>query len=53
LGANLDNANLQNADFSNAYLVSVSLKCSIYDQRTIWPENFDPAAAGAEKEIGP
>jgi len=47
LGANLEKADLQGADLTNANLDSVSLTYAIYDSRTIWPEDFNPEAAGA------
>ena len=62
MGANLCRANLRGtnlsearlifsylmgADLSNANLSNADLKEAKYDQTTIWPDGFDPAAAGA------
>ncbi|MCP4140192.1 MAG: pentapeptide repeat-containing protein [Chloroflexi bacterium] len=51
-GANLHQANLQGAalfraDFSEAILTEANLEGAFYDINTIWPEGFDPVAAGA------
>lgn len=42
LGADLGGADLRGADLTQAYL-----KYAAYDKRTLWPEGFDPVAAGA------
>lgn len=46
-GADLSSANLRAADLSNADLTNAILNDARYDSRTIWPEGFDPVAAGA------
>ncbi len=55
-GASLQNANLdrtsfsqarlEGADFTGADLTNADLRAT-YDESTIWPEGFDPVAAGA------
>lgn len=50
--ANLSNANLYGADLRKARLKGTDLKGAnlrnaIYDKETIWPDGFDPKAAGA------
>lgn len=52
VGANLENvdlggANLQGADLRQARLSGADLRGAKYDDRTIWPTNFDPSGAGA------
>ena len=51
-GANLSGARLifsylMGADLSGANLWEADLKEAKYDQTTIWPDGFDPVAAGA------
>lgn len=56
-GARLDLANLSDADLSGAELSGANLSGAtlsgadltdaLYDDNTIWPEGFDPGAAGA------
>lgn len=46
-GTELRNSSLKGADFSGARMDGVSLKLSVYDCKTKWPEGFDYAAAGA------
>ncbi len=46
-GAFLRQAQLQGADFTGAVLKDVSLAQALYDDKTRWPEGFDPVAAGA------
>lgn len=56
-GAGLSDAHLENADLmeanlkgvylKGAYLNGASLTSAIYDKNTVWPEGFDPIAAGA------
>ncbi len=58
-GANLDGANfngtslrksdLRKATLKFAKLGGADLSDAVYDQATIWPDEFDPAAAGARK----
>ena len=62
MGANLCNANLSRANLSEARLIfsylmgsnlseanlnNTDLREAKYDQKTIWPDGFDPVAAGA------
>ncbi len=56
-GAKMDNVNLskaslkkailRDADFENADLTGISLSEALYDNRTKWPENFNPKDYGA------
>ena len=46
-GANLTRAYLRNAKLQGANLRDADLKGASYDADTIWPEGFDPQAAGA------
>jgi len=53
--ANLSNANLSAArldgvDFSGANLQATNLYAAIYDDQTIWPNDFDPKNTGARYE---
>ncbi|MFH2039330.1 MAG: pentapeptide repeat-containing protein [Chloroflexota bacterium] len=43
----LNNANLIGADLSEADLTNAVLTNARYDDTTIWPNDFDPVAAGA------
>ena len=45
-GANLSKANLRGADLSNANISNVNWDAARYDNRTKWPEGFDPVVAG-------
>jgi len=45
--AGLYSAGLMGADLTDANLEGVKLKYAFYDNATIWPEGFDPKAAGA------
>jgi uncharacterized protein YjbI with pentapeptide repeats len=45
-GANLENAYLEEADLSGADLTGADLRQAEANQDTIWPEGFDPEAAG-------
>jgi uncharacterized protein YjbI with pentapeptide repeats len=51
-GASFENANLSGAriraDFSKARMAGAVLTGACYDKTTLWPERFDPAAAGAK-----
>ncbi len=52
IGANLTNAslvdsNLCKVDLTRAHLTNVNMIDAMYDVYTIWPDNFDPVAAGA------
>jgi uncharacterized protein YjbI with pentapeptide repeats len=54
-GANLSNAKLHDADlrrtsFKEADLSGADLTGALYDDTTVWPAGFDPAAAGAVKQ---
>ncbi len=44
------NSHLEAANLKNAVLKGISLKETVYDCETQWPEGFDPIAAGAIKE---
>jgi uncharacterized protein YjbI with pentapeptide repeats len=48
-GATLRKADLRRATLRFAKLVGADLSEAVYDQATIWPDDFDPAAAGAER----
>jgi hypothetical protein len=45
--ANLFRANLFRANLEGAYLEGAYLKATRFDAYTLWPEDFDPFAAGA------
>ena len=49
VGADLSETNLCGADLRDANLIRVDLTGARYDSRTVWPEGFDPRAAGAIK----
>ena len=46
-GANLSSANLCQADLELADLRGIKLEGTIYNNKTVWPDGFDPKAAGA------
>jgi uncharacterized protein YjbI with pentapeptide repeats len=46
-GSVLRGTNLRNADLTGALLDGADLRGAIFDRWTIWPEGFDPLAAGA------
>ena len=46
-GANLSGADLSYTDLSNATLSDTDLSNATYNAATKWPQDFDPAAAGA------
>ena len=48
-GANFQGAAIFRADLSGANLEGANFQGAYYDENTIWPENFDPEAAGAKK----
>ena len=45
--AYLSEANLENANLSEAHLDGADLRGAKYNSETMWPEGFDPVAAGA------
>ncbi len=45
-GADLTAANLSGADLEGANLTGANLERAVADKYTIWPEGFDPVAAG-------
>ena len=45
--ANLNGADLREANLNGADLREANLRRAIYDSSTVWPEGFDPDAAGA------
>lgn len=47
--ADLSEANLCGADLRDAILIEADLTHTRYDNHTVWPEDFDPQAAGAVK----
>ena len=54
-GADLTNAKLAAADlrgasFKDANLTGTNLAAALYDDATVWPEGFNPAAAGARMQ---
>ena len=48
-GANLNVANLQGANLSGANLSGAFLGGATYNDATVWPDGFNPTAAGAVK----
>lgn len=44
--ANLKQARFEGADLTDATLADANVQC-IYDERTVWPNGFDPVVAGA------
>lgn len=48
-GADLTRADLRRADLAGASLESANLTGAVYNDATIWPDGFDPNAAGAIK----
>jgi uncharacterized protein YjbI with pentapeptide repeats len=44
--AKLQKSNLRRADLSRAELSSASLRSAVYDEKTVWPTDFDPSTAG-------
>ena len=54
--ANLAFANLESADLETARLQNADLTSATYNADTVWPESYDPEAAGARRvprEINP
>ena len=51
-GADLSGADLREADFTRANLHRAILNGARYDQKTRWPDGFDPEAAGGHVEEG-
>lgn len=47
VNADMTGARLQGADLSGAKLLGTILRDAGYDERTKWPDDFDPEAAGA------
>ena len=47
-GANLSGADLSGADLSGADLSEANLTDGWMNENTVWPESFDPAAAGVQ-----
>jgi uncharacterized protein YjbI with pentapeptide repeats len=47
-GASLAGARLIGADLRQARLTGTNLEGLCFDAKTVWPEGFDPAAAGAK-----
>jgi uncharacterized protein YjbI with pentapeptide repeats len=45
--ADLSGADLRKADLHKANLCGANLSGAVYDKETIWPDGFDPQAAGA------
>lgn len=48
-GASLRKANLRRATLRFAKLAGADLSDAVYDRATIWPDEFDPIAAGARQ----
>ena len=46
VGADLEGVNLEGANLTGAYLYAADLGGAKANQDTIWPEGFDPEAAG-------
>lgn len=56
-GADLTNAELKRADLRGTNLLGAitaeaSFEGATYDDATVWPDGFDPAAVGAVREVG-
>ena len=47
-GANMQGAYLEGANLRGAYLYSANLEGARASAYTIWPDGFDPSAAGVE-----
>jgi hypothetical protein len=47
-GAHLEGADLRGASLKGANLSKTRVGGALYDEATIWPDGFDPVAAGAE-----
>lgn len=45
--ADLSGANLSDTDISEAKLLNTTLNSAFYTSKTIWPDGFDPQAAGS------
>ena len=52
-GANLQGADLRSAVLSGADFTDARVHGATYDEKTLWPDGFDPEAAGAEKQSAP
>ena len=52
-GADLFNADLAGADLRETNLIGADFSGVRYDGRTVWPEGFDPQAAGAVRVADP
>ena len=50
LSANLSGAGLSEANLGGANLTGANLQLATADTRTLWPEGFDPVAAGVTFE---
>ncbi|CAI8850455.1 pentapeptide repeat-containing protein [Methylocaldum szegediense] len=46
-GTNLSGARLYAVDFTGVRLNHITLTGACYDNKTTWPEGFDPISAGA------
>jgi uncharacterized protein YjbI with pentapeptide repeats len=46
-GADLSDANLSGADLGGANLLDADLDRAIYDNATVWPDDYDPKSGGA------
>jgi pentapeptide repeat protein len=51
-GARLDLADLRGATLTAANLDGASVQGAVYDDRTQWPEGFDPEPAGGKRRSG-
>lgn len=50
-GANLRDTKLRGANLTGALLQNAQLEGAEYDEFTVWPAGFDPAARGAKKIV--
>ncbi len=48
-GTDFDGANVCGADFRDSNVHEAKIHGAIYDDETLWPDGFDPVAAGAVK----
>ncbi|MDI1226163.1 MAG: pentapeptide repeat-containing protein [bacterium] len=46
------NSSFTNVNFKDAFIKGLMLTGSVYDCKTVWPEGFDPVAAGAKPTEG-
>ena len=47
--SNLSHADLRNVDFKTSKLIKTNLRDAIFNDKTKWPNNFNPLSLGAQK----